>query len=262
MSKSDILLYELRDKVAVITLNRPDALNALNLELGAELSATIDRAAEEAGAIALFGSGRAFCSGADLNSDRSSSDGNDPDMGEYLERLYNPMMQKLANVPIPYLVGVQGAAAGIGCSVALMGDIIVAGKSAYFLQAFCNIGLVPDGGSAYLLAKSIGRVKAMELMLLGERYPAAEAHKAGLITRLVEDHEIESTVMELANRLANGPSKTLSLIRQSAWAALDSNLENQLAHERIAQREAGYTEDFKEGVAAFKEKRKPAFKGK
>ena len=143
-----------------------------------------------------------------------------------------------------------------------MGDIIVAGQSAFFLQAFCNVGLVPDGGAAFLLSKSVGRVKAMELMLLGERYPAEQAFNDGLITRLVDNDQVIDTAMEIAEKLAKGPSKTLAMIRQSAWAALDSSFDDQLQLERRLQKVAGSTEDFREGVAAFREKRKPNFIGK
>lgn len=261
MSDPELILYELVDNVAVITFNRPQALNALNRDISNALSAAIDRAADEAGAIALFGAGKSFCAGADIKDSSLDDEKSRPDMGEALESIFNPIFSKLIKLPIPFLVGVQGAAAGIGCSFALMGDIIVAGRSAYFLQAFCNIGLIPDGGSAFLLARSVGRTKAMELMLLGERFPAVDAHKAGLITRLVDDDEIEATVMTLAKKLAKGPSKTLALIRRTAWAALDSSFEDQLQLERELQREAGYTDDFREGIAAFIEKRAPEFKG-
>jgi 2-(1,2-epoxy-1,2-dihydrophenyl)acetyl-CoA isomerase len=142
-----------------------------------------------------------------------------------------------------------------------MGDIIIAGRSAFFLQAFCNIGLVPDGGAAFLLAKSVGRVKAMELMLLGERYPAEQALQDGLITRMVDDDEVIETAMKYADKLAKGPSKALAMIRKSAWAALDSSFNDQLKLERKLQKTAGLTQDFKEGVAAFREKRKPNFTG-
>lgn len=258
---SELVTYELKDNVAVISFNRPEVVNALNPELVAAFSEAIDRASTEAAAIALFGNGNAFSSGADLKGDQLVDNDTKPDMGEALETLFNPLIKKLRNLPIPLVVGVQGAAAGVGCSIALMGDIIVAGRSAYFLQAFCNVGLVPDGGSAFLLAKSVGRIKAMELMLLGERYPATEAYQAGLITRLVDDDQIIETTLSIARKLARGPKKTLALIRQTAWSALESNFEDQLQFERENQREAGYTEDFKEGVNAFREKRKPDFKG-
>lgn len=262
MSDNPRLLYKIENNVAVITLNQPESMNAISPDFAQELEAAVDRASQEAGAIVLLGSERAFSAGANLKNNRFDDDNTDIDLGINLETVYNPFLNKLIALPIPLIVGVRGAAAGIGCSIALMGDIIVAGQSAFFLQAFCNVGLVPDGGAAFLLSKSVGRVKAMELMLLGERYPAEQAFNDGLITRLVDNDQVIDTAMEIAEKLAKGPSKTLAMIRQSAWAALDSSFDNQLQLERRLQKVAGSTEDFREGVAAFREKRKPHFTGK
>jgi 2-(1,2-epoxy-1,2-dihydrophenyl)acetyl-CoA isomerase len=156
---------------------------------------------------------------------------------------------------------VNGAAAGIGCSFALLGDLIVAGESAYFLQAFRRIGLVPDGSATYHLPRMVGRVRAMEMMLLGERLPAKTALEWGLINRCVPDGELMATAKALAGELANGPTKTLGMIRRLAWASLDHSWNEQLQAERQAQRAAGRTEDFREGVQAFFQKRRPTFKG-
>ena len=179
-----------------------------------------------------------------------------------LDSHYNPLIRTLRDLPIPFITAIRGPAAGVGCAIALMGDMIVAGKNAYFLQAFCNIGLIPDGGSAYILSRAIGRVRAMEMMMLGERLPAQEAYHAGLISRLVEDDKVDEQAIALAQRLANGPTKALGMIRQIAWAALDSTLDDQLDRERALQKDAGRTEDFIEGVTAFLQKRKVEFKGK
>jgi 2-(1,2-epoxy-1,2-dihydrophenyl)acetyl-CoA isomerase len=183
-------------------------------------------------------------------------------MGVLLDDVFNPMIRRLRDLPVPLVTAVRGAAAGVGCSIALMGDVIVAGRGAYFLQAFCNIGLVPDGGSAYLLSRAIGRVRAMELMLFGERFPADKAFDAGLVTRLVDDDEVDAVALELAHRLAQGPTRALSLIRKAAWAALDSGLDDQLDYERQLQCDAGRHEDFIEGVTAFVEKRPARFSGR
>ena len=261
MSRFNHIDCESRDGVAIIRFNQPDRLNALSIDMARETHAAIEDAPNGARAILLCGAGRAFCSGADLSG--GGIDIGDPmrDFGAALAHSYNPLVLAMRDSPLPIVVAVKGAAAGIGCSVALMGDIIIAGRSAYFLQAFCNIGLVPDGGSPYLLARAAGRVRAMEMMLLGERYGAERAYADGLITRLVDDESLDSEAMGLARRLAEGPTRAFALARKSAWAALDQALEDQLALERDLQREAGRTDDAVEGVTAFLMKRKPAFKG-
>jgi 2-(1,2-epoxy-1,2-dihydrophenyl)acetyl-CoA isomerase len=166
----------------------------------------------------------------------------------------------MRDLPIPLVTAVNGAAAGVGCSFALMGDIIVAAESAYFLQAFRRIGLVPDGGSTYLLPRMIGRARAMEMMLLGEKVPAKTALEWGMINRCVPDADLMSTAHAFAVQLAEGP-KALSMIRKIGWAALDSDWREQLQLERETQRDAGRTQDFAEGVSAFLTKRKADFKG-
>ena len=249
--------FEIKNDVAYIRLNQPEILNAMSADMGQEIMTALEDGVRSARAIVLTANGRAFCSGANL-SGGGSVDLSDPyrDMGIRLEYLFNPMFLKIRDLPIPFITSVKGPAVGFGCALALMGDIIVAGESAFFLQSFCNIGLVPDGGAAYLLSKSIGRVKAMELMLLGERYPASKAYADGLVTRLVADDDLAATTQTLAEKLANGPPTSLKLIRRSAWAALDSSFTDQLARERNLQRDAGRSSEFVEGVAAFREKRK------
>jgi 2-(1,2-epoxy-1,2-dihydrophenyl)acetyl-CoA isomerase len=216
----------------------------------------ISRSGREARALYLGGAGRAFCSGANLAEGGMDISNPDRDAGARLEAIFNPMILALRDLDVPLVVGVRGAAAGVGCAIALAGDIIIAGRGAYFYQAFCHVGLVPDGGSSYLLARSVGRVRAMEMMLLGERIPAESALNWGLITRVVADDAIEDAALAVAKRLAAGPS-SLRLIRKAAWAALDASLDE----ERALQREAGRTADFTEGVRAFREKRRPSFKG-
>lgn len=257
MSDYKCITFEIKNDVAYIRLNQPEVLNAMSADMGQEIMTALEDGVRSARAIVLTGNGRAFCSGANL-SGGGSVDVSDPnrDMGIRLEYLFNPMFLKIRDLPIPFITAVKGPAVGFGCALALMGDIIIASESAFFLQSFCNIGLVPDGGAAYLMSKSIGRVKAMELMLLGERYPAALAHADGLVTRLVADDDLISTAQTIAEKLAAGPTTSLKLIRQSAWAALDSSFSDQLARERNLQRDAGRSDEFVEGVAAFREKRK------
>jgi 2-(1,2-epoxy-1,2-dihydrophenyl)acetyl-CoA isomerase len=253
--------YETIKDVAIIKLNMPDKLNALSIAMGNELIAALDIANKNARAIVLSSHGRAFCSGADLSYTGSKLQGESRDIGSGLETVFNPLMLALREVKVPLITAVKGAAAGIGCSIALMGDIIIAGKTSYFLQAFRNIGLIPDGGSAYLLAHSIGRVRAMKMMLMGKKLHAEQALSYGLVSEVVDDEKIDQIAMEYALEIAQGPTIALGLIRKSAWAALENSFEGQLQFEREKQFEAGQSNDFAEGVSAFLEKRKAQFKG-
>ena len=260
-SNTDIVLYRLEGRVAVVQLNQPETRNAMTPDMGRALAAAIDRAEKEADAIALIGDEKAFCAGANLTSSRMDNISPDVDMGENLEHIFNPLLLKIRDLPIPLVSGISGAAAGVGCSIALMADIIVAGKSGFFIQAFCKVGLVPDGGAAYILSRSVGRIRAMELMLLGDRYPAERAYQDGLVTKVVEDEDVNSATIEYATKLANGPSVALSLIRRTAWASLDIDFATQLEQDRVNQKTVGRTADFREGVLAFRERRKAEFKG-
>ena len=253
--------------VAIITLYDPATMNAAGMDMGAELIAALK--AETLGdkacrAIVLTGDGRGFCAGANLQAGpaggRVDGDGK-PDAGSGLETLYNPLVTAIRDLPVPIVTAVNGAAAGVGCSLALLGDIIVAAESAYFLQAFRRIGLVPDGGSTYMLPRAIGKARAMEMALLGERLPAAQALEWGLINRCVPDAELMSTALGLAHELAKGPF-SLGLIRKAIWDSLDANWQEQLYNERRAQQIAGKSDDFREGVQAFLQKRPAAFQGR
>jgi 2-(1,2-epoxy-1,2-dihydrophenyl)acetyl-CoA isomerase len=181
------------------------------------------------------------------------------DLGLILETHVNPLMSQLRALPVPWLAAVRGAAAGAGCSIALAADLVVASEDAYFLQAFVRIGLVPDAGSSYLLSRIGSRVRAMEMMLLGERVPAARALEWGLINRVVSSETLDETALELAQRLAAGPTRTLGAIRDMAWTAADSNWQTTLQLERMAQNRIGRTADAREGISAFLQKRKPRF---
>ena len=253
----------LEDGVAILTLNDSATMNAASPEMAEELAAALKRAVGEARAVILTGEGRGFCSGANLSGGgalgRKPDDG-PPDAGAVLESTYNPLVSAMRDLPIPLVTAVNGAAAGVGCSLALMGDLIVAGESAYFLQAFRRIGLVPDGGSTYLLPRMIGRTRAMEMMLLGEKVPAKTALEWGMVNRVVSDGELLATAKTLAKALAAGPA-SIAMIRKIGWASLDNNWKDQLDLERVTQRDAGRTEDFAEGVAAFQQKRPAKFQG-
>lgn len=255
------ILYELVDGVAIVRLNDPDTLNALSQSLAEELRDAMGRGQSEGRAILLGSVGRAFCSGANLAD--SGFDLADPqrDVGTRLEMVFNPLILEMRASAVPIVTAVRGAAAGIGCAFACMGDLIVAGESAYFFQAFGHIGLVPDGGSTYLLAKAIGRVRAMEMMLLGTKLKAAQALEWGLVNRVVADDLVDAEALKLAAGLARGP-RSLGYIRAAAWAGLETPLETQLELERALQREACRTDDFVEGVQAFRDKRPPTFTGR
>lgn len=252
--------YALDNGVAIITLSDPATLNAISIEMTAELNSLFDRAMSEARCVVLTGEGRGFSSGANLASGAPPlADDGLPDLGGHLEMAFNPFVSKLRDLPIPYVTAVNGAAAGIGCSFALLGDLIVAGESAYFLQAFRRIGLVPDGSATYHLPRMIGRARAMEMMLLGEKIPSRTALEWGLINRCVPDVDLLPTAKALALDLANGPTKALCMIRRLAWSSLDNTWEEQIQAERHAQKLAGRTDEFREGVQAFFQKRPAKF---
>ncbi|MBC7667271.1 enoyl-CoA hydratase/isomerase [Caulobacter sp. DWP3-1-3b2] len=258
---------EAADGVAVVTLADPSTLNAASLDMARELAhafGSIAAGRVSARAVILTGEGRGFCSGANLSgggaAGREADVDGKPDAGSALESTYNPLVTLLRDFPLPIVTAINGPAAGVGCSIALLGDIVVAAQSAYFLQAFRRIGLVPDGGSTYLLPRLVGKARAMEMMLLGDKIPAAKALDWGLINRCVPDAELMPTAAAIAQELAAGPA-ALSAIRKLVWDSLDADWVGQLHAERHAQKAAGKTDDFLEGVGAFLQKRPAAFRG-
>lgn len=245
--------------VATLTLDRPDTLNALNRALIEEMRAALATLGD-AGARCLLiaGQGRAFSSGADL----AAGGGLPEDVGAALESHLNPLIEDIFALPIPVVAAVRGPCAGAGCSLALAADMVIAARSAYFLQAFINIGLVPDAGATWLLPRLAGRARAMEMMMLGERIPAEQAHQWGMIARLVEEDELDGEAVALATRLAQGPTLAYGLLRKLARDAEQLPLGEALAAERRAQTLAGRSEDFKAGVMAFLQKRQARFEGR
>jgi 2-(1,2-epoxy-1,2-dihydrophenyl)acetyl-CoA isomerase len=259
------ILLETTDNVAVMTLNDPSVLNAFGHKLREDMTVAMDRVeAGPARCLVITGAGRAFCSGANLNDpDRPPRDRAAEARGEVksdLEAWYNPMFMRLRALSIPVVTAINGMAAGAGMSLALSGDIRIAARSASFLQAFARIGLVPDCGSSWLLPRMIGMARAMELSLLAERLPAETALAWGLINRMEEDAVLLPKAIELARGLASGP-KSLGMIRQMYWEAMDNSYSGQLDLEAKLQSQAGATRDFEEGVAAFREKRAAKFTG-
>lgn len=256
---SDVL-FTMEGQVAVLRLNRPDRLNALTPDLLDLLRETLDRAvAEGARAVLLTGEGRAFCSGADLTG--RSSGGVVLEPGDNLRAHYHPVVETIAALPIPIVTAINGAAAGAGASLALLGDIVVMARSSYLLLAFANIGLVPDAGVTWLVAKSAGRAKALEMALLGERMTAEDARDAGMVSRVVDDETLMDEAMGVAAKLASMPTKALGMIRKQVAAALSGTLTSTLEVEAAHQSAAAKTADFQEGVAAFLMKRKAEFTG-
>ncbi len=249
--------------IAIIRLNDPATLNAVTLQTIEEIGTALDEIAGSARAMVLTGAGRAFCSGANLTGGMGVGQKTEgpPDAGSSLESHINPLMLRLRDLPFPWVSAIKGSAAGVGCSLALAADLVVAGEGAFFLQAFARIGLVPDGGSSWLLAKAIGRQRAMEMMLLGERIPAAKAFEWGMVNRVVADDDVMPTALTLAKQLAAGPTKSLAMIRRMAWSASDASFEDAMKTERNNQREAGRTSDHREGVTAFIQKRPANFTG-
>ncbi len=247
--------------VTILRLNDPKVLNAVTTQMVEELDQAIDSTMAGTRAFILTGAGRAFCSGANLTAPEEVPAGGEPDAGATLESHANPLMLRLRTLPVPWITAVRGPAAGMGCSLALAADFVLASETAYFLQAFIRIGLIPDCGSSFMLARGISRVRAMEMMMLGDRVPAQQAFEWGLINRVVADQELDATALDLARRLAAGPTRSYGLIRSLIWDALEASYEATLRCERELQREAGLTRDAGEGRAAFIEKRTPDFLG-
>jgi 2-(1,2-epoxy-1,2-dihydrophenyl)acetyl-CoA isomerase len=261
------ILFDVDQQVAFIRFNRPRQLNAMSVELMQELGAAFDQVAADASVrvVVLTGEGRGFCSGADLaaNALNPPKDAQGRlDLGQALETLYNPLVLKMRALPQPVIAAVNGMAAGAGCSLALLADLTIAARSAQFLQAFVNIGLIPDAGGTWLLPRAAGPQRAMGMALLGEKISAEQARDWGMIWDVVDDEQLMPAVTALAHRLAQGPGIAIERIKRSIHAASRNELAIQLELERDLQRECGRSSDFMEGVMAFVQKRKANFKSR
>jgi 2-(1,2-epoxy-1,2-dihydrophenyl)acetyl-CoA isomerase len=264
MTGSDTVLAELAGGVLKLTLNRPDKLNSFNEDMHRALRTEIERAHEDAGirAVLLTGAGRGFCAGQDLGDRDPRKGGPKPDLGHTLETFYNPTLRLIRRLEKPVICAVNGVAAGAGANIAFACDIVLAAKSAKFIQAFSKIGLIPDAGGSWSLARILGEPRAKGLALTAEPLNAETAAQWGLIWKAVEDDELMAEATALATRLAAGPTIGLGLTKRLIQEAATTEFDAHLDRERDCQRQAGLTDDYAEGVTAFLEKRLAVFRGK
>ena len=260
--KFNLVTLDVEDGTALLTLNHPEVMNAISTDMLEGIMDALDHVEDKANnvrCLVITGTGKGFCAGANL---QGRNTGDKRGAGSVLESHYHPILRRLRHLHCPIITAVNGVAAGAGMSIALTGDIVLAAKSAYFLQAFRRIGLVPDAGSTWMLPRLIGLARAMELSLLGEKLPSEKALDWGLINRVYDDANLMTEAKKMASELANGPTVALGLIRKLYWTSPENSFEEQLDLEFRSQRVAGSSGDFKEGVTAFLEKRPAKFTGK
>lgn len=257
------IVFEASDGIARLTLNRPDRLNSFNTVMLAEVRDALAAVQHDASVrvLVLTGAGRGFCAGQDLGDRLVAPGGAPPDLGSSIESGYKPLILALRRLPLPIIAAVNGVAAGAGANIALACDLVIAARSAAFIQAFSKIGLVPDSGGTWLLPRLVGHARAMGLALLGEKLSAEQAAQWGLIWRCVEDAELPGEVDTLARQLAAAPTRGLARTKQAMLEGWSRTLEEQLDVERDYQQELGHSGDYAEGVAAFMAKRVPRFTG-
>ena len=260
----ETILFEVADGAARLTLNRPDRLNSFTVQMHAEVADALSKVEHDPGvrALLLTGAGRGFCAGQDLSDRAVAPGGEGVDLGESLENRYNPLIKRIVNLPKPVVCAVNGVAAGAGANIAFACDVVLAAKSAKFIQSFSNIGLVPDSGGTWILPRLAGHARALGLALTGETLSAEKAEAWGLIWRAVDDDQLKGEADKLVARLAGGPTRGLAAIKLAMRKGWQSDLHTQLDLERDLQRELGRSADYKEGVAAFSEKRAPKFTGR
>jgi len=260
MSDYETILFETAGPVARITLNRPDRLNSFTAQMHAELRGVLGNLGD-ARVVVLTGAGRGFCAGQDLN-DRAVAPGEAVDLGETVEQCWNPLIRSLTSLPQPVIARVNGVAAGAGANIAIACDIVVAAKSAKFIQSFSAIGLIPDSGGTWALPRLVGQARALGLALTGEPLPAQVASDWGMIWKAVEDDALDAEVDAIAAKLASLPPLGLAAIKDMIRSSWQYSLDEELERQAGAMRRLGFTEDYREGVAAFLEKRPPNFTGR
>lgn len=262
---ADPILFDVADGIATLTLNRPDKLNAFIPDMNRALMAALERCAGDSAvrAVILTGAGRGFCAGQDLaeRAEQFAAGGEPPDVGATLDTLYNPIVRAIRALEKPVVVAVNGVAAGVGANLALHGDIVLAARSAKFIEAFCKVGLIPDGGGTWHLPRLIGRARAMGMTMLGTPVAAEQAAEWGLIWACVDDERLMDEARAIAAQLAQGPTRALGAMKRALNASEANTLDAQLDLERDTQRKMGRSDDYREGVTAFTAKRKPDFKG-
>jgi 2-(1,2-epoxy-1,2-dihydrophenyl)acetyl-CoA isomerase len=256
----ETILFERRDAIARITLNRPERLNSFTVAMHGELRDALENLGD-ARVVVFTGAGRGFCAGQDLN-DRAVAPGEAVDLGETVEQCWNPLIRKLTSLPQPLIARVNGVAAGAGANIALACDIVVAAKSAKFIQSFSAIGLIPDSGGTWALPRLVGQARALGLALTGEPLPAEKAAEWGMIWKAVEDDALDAQVDEIAAKLSSLPPLGLAAIKDMIRSSWQYNLDEELERQAGTMRRLGFTEDYREGVAAFLEKRPPTFKAR
>jgi 2-(1,2-epoxy-1,2-dihydrophenyl)acetyl-CoA isomerase len=262
MADYETILFERDGPVARITLNRPDRLNSFNVQMHEEVAEVLRERVEDSRVLILTGAGRGFCAGQDLN-DRAVGSGDFPvDLGITVETCWNPLIRTLTSMPQPVIARVNGVAAGAGANVALACDLVVAARSARFIQSFSAIGLIPDSGGTWVLPRLVGQARALGLALTGEPLSAEKAEEWGMIWNCVDDQALDSEVDALAHKLASLPPLGLAAIKKMIRETWSHTLEQELHHQRDAMRRLGYSQDYREGVAAFLEKRAPNFVGR
>ena len=258
------IIAEEKNGVGYLTFNRPKALNSFNVDMHREVAEVLNLRTKnpDVRCVVISGEGRGFCAGQDLGDRVVDPNAEAPDLGYSIETYYNPLIKTIVNMPKPVICAVNGVAAGAGANIALACDLVIAAKSANFVQAFCRLGLVPDSAGTWFLPRAVGHARAMGLTLLGDKLPAETAKEWGMIWDVVEDTELKTKVTELAERLAKQPTFGLSLIKKAIHQSSNNTFDEQVLLERDLQRIAGRSEDYREGVQAFMNKREPNFKGR